>query len=163
MSALIPLAIAIPLLGAALLPALARAVSWRIMHAVAIAAAAATLACCGALLRESAAGPLVYWAGGWLPRGGISPGIGLYVDPVAAGLATLVAFLGTAALVFSWRYFDEVVELFGSLMLVFVGAMIGFCFSGDIFTLFVFFELMSVAAYALTAHKIEAASIEGSV
>ena len=33
--------------------------------------------------------------------------------------------------------------------------MAGFCLTGDLFNLFVFFELMSVAAYALTAYKIE--------
>jgi multicomponent Na+:H+ antiporter subunit D len=41
--------------------------------------------------------------------------------------------------------------------------MAGFCLSGDLFTLFVFFELMSVSAFALTAHKIEASSIEGAL
>jgi multicomponent Na+:H+ antiporter subunit D len=41
--------------------------------------------------------------------------------------------------------------------------MNGFCFSGDLFTLFVFFELMSVVAFSLTAYKIEAASIEGGL
>ena len=40
-------------------------------------------------------------------------------------------------------------------MLTFLGAMAGFALTGDLFNLFVFFELMSVAAYALTATKIE--------
>ena len=33
--------------------------------------------------------------------------------------------------------------------------MAGFCLSGDLFNLFVFFELMSVTAYALTAYRSE--------
>jgi multicomponent Na+:H+ antiporter subunit D len=78
-------------------------------------------------------------------------------------MAALVALLATASLAYSWRYFETVGELFRALMLVFLGAMVGFCVSGDIFTLFVFFELMSVSAYALTAHKVEAASIEGAL
>jgi multicomponent Na+:H+ antiporter subunit D len=41
--------------------------------------------------------------------------------------------------------------LFHVLVLVFAGSMAGFCLSGDLFTLFVFFELMSTTAYALTA------------
>ena len=61
----------------------------------------------------------------------------------------------TAALVFSWRYFKEIGTLFTALMLVFLGAMAGFSLTGDLFNLFVFFELMSVAAYALTGYKIE--------
>ena len=40
-------------------------------------------------------------------------------------------------------------------MLVFCAAMVGFCLSGDLFNMFVFFELMSGAAYALTAYQIE--------
>ena len=46
-------------------------------------------------------------------------------------------------------------------MLVFIAAMVGFCVSGDIFTLFVCFELMGVAAYVLTGYKAEKSSLEG--
>ena len=63
--------------------------------------------------------------------------------------------LVTAAFVFTWRYFDAVGVLFHSLVLVFLAAMCGFCLSGDLFNMFVFFELMSVAAYGLTGYKAE--------
>src|SRR5689334_7570694 len=38
-------------------------------------------------------------------------------------------------------------------MLIFLAGMTGFCLTGDIFDLFVWFELMGVAAYALTAYR----------
>ena len=67
----------------------------------------------------------------------------------------MVALLVTATLVFSARYFDAIGNLFHALMLVFLAAMVGFSLTGDLFNMFVFFELMSGAAYALTAYKIE--------
>jgi multicomponent Na+:H+ antiporter subunit D len=70
-------------------------------------------------------------------------------------MALLAATLVTAALVYAWSYFQSIGMLFHGLMLVFLGAMVGFCLTGDLFNLFVFFELMSVTAYALTGYKIE--------
>ena len=61
--------------------------------------------------------------------------------------------LTVAALVFSWRHFDSVGHAFPALLLVFMAAMMGFSLSGDLFNMFVFFELMTVAAIALTAHR----------
>ena len=163
MNALVPLVIAIPLIGATILPIVSQFIPHRVADVIAAGTAATVFAICGVLLHQSLAGPLVYWVGGWTPRDGIAPGIALYVDPIAAGMAALVALLATAALAYAWRYFEVVGELFRALILVFLAGMVGFCLSGDIFTLFVFFELMSVSAYALTAHKIEANSIEGAL
>lgn len=44
---------------------------------------------------------------------------------------------------------------FHALMLVFLAGMVGFCLTGDLFDLFVWFEVMGVAAYALTAYRPE--------
>ena len=108
--------------------------------------------------------PLVYWFGGWHPRpGGIAVGIAFVADPMSSALVTFVGFLGTAAMVFSWRYIVSVGALFHALMLVFLGAMAGFCLSGDLFTMFVFFELMGTAAFGLTGYKIESDSLEGAL
>jgi len=63
--------------------------------------------------------------------------------------------LVTAAMIFSWRYFERVGTYYHALMLVFLAGMVGFCLTGDIFDLFVWFELMGVAAYALTAYRPE--------
>jgi len=98
---------------------------------------------------------LAYWFGGWRARHGLALGVSFTVDPVAAGFAALAATLMTASLVFSWRYFDEVGTLFHVLMLVFLAGMCGFALSGDLFNMFVWFELMGAAAYALTGYRVE--------
>jgi len=158
-----PLPVAIPLLTAAFLTGAAPLLSRKWADLLTIAAMAAVTAVCTALLQAADAAPFVYWMSGWPPRDGVAIGIAFVVDPFAAALALLAAVLTCAALIFSWRYFDTVGTLFHALMLVFAGAMCGFCLSGDLFTLFVFFELMSIAAYGLTGYKVEEASITGAI
>ncbi|HET9161843.1 MAG TPA: proton-conducting transporter membrane subunit [Solirubrobacterales bacterium] len=150
-----PLPIAVPLIVAAALAATDFVHRRRVTNLVAIATAATVTALCAILIFRSAAGPIVYWLGAWHPRHGVALGIALAVDPLGAAMATLAALLVTATLLYSVKYFDAVSNLFQALMLVFLAAMVGFCLTGDLFNLFVFFELMSVAAYALTAYKIE--------
>ena len=110
---------------------------------------------CGLLLNQSAHGSIVYWFGGWQPRNGVALGIAFVIDPLGAGMALLAATLMTAALIYAAQYFEAIGTLFHALMLVFLAAMVGFCLTGDLFNMFVFFELMSVAAYALTGYKVE--------
>ena len=63
--------------------------------------------------------------------------------------------LVTAAMTFSWRYFERVATYFHALMLTFLAGIVGFCLTGDMFDMFVWFELMGVSAYALTAYRPE--------
>jgi multicomponent Na+:H+ antiporter subunit D len=118
-----------------------------------VATAAVVTLCCFALLAQSLKEPVVYWFGGWTPRDGIALGVAFAVDPVGAGLATLAGVLATAALTFSWRIFEAVRTLHHGLMLVFLAGIVGFCLSGDLFNMFVFYELFSVAAYALAGYQ----------
>ena len=161
MENLAPIAIGLPLLVAALLAAGSKLVPRLVIDLLSIATAVAVTVANCLLLHAASASTIVYWFGGWKPRGGIAIGIAFAIDPLSAGLAAFAALLVSTALIFAWRYFDAIGALFHALMLVFLAAMTGFCFSGDLFTLFVFFELMSVVAFALTAYKIEASSIEG--
>lgn len=163
MQHLAALPVIIPLLSAAFLGSLSKFLPRIATDLVAILTALAVTMVSALMLHASSLGTIVYWFGGWRPQHGIAIGIAFAVDPIGAGLATLVAFLSAAALVFAWRYFDSVGTLFQTLMLIFLAAMSGFCLSGDLFTMFVFFELMSVAAFALTAHKIESSGIEGAL
>ena len=149
------LPILIPLLAAAILAALNKLIPRRASSLIAMAVALGTAFACGLLVDASRSTTIVYWLGGWQPRQGIAIGIALAIDPMGAAFAGLTAILACAALLFSSEFFDTIGNLFHVLMLVFLSAMCGFALSGDLFNLFVFFELMSVAAFALCAYKTE--------
>jgi multicomponent Na+:H+ antiporter subunit D len=154
---LLPLAVAVPLLAAAGISALNPLFGHRrrVLDAVAILIAAAVTGLLVVIMLSTADGQRVYWFAGFTPSHGVALGIDFAVDQLNSGLAALTATLVTAALVFSWRYFERVSTYYHALMLVFLAGMVGFCLTGDIFNLFVFFELMGVAAYALTAYRPE--------
>lgn len=155
MSALAPLPVVIPLSVAALLAGLNRFLGRRISEALTILATIATGVICGTLLLQSRIQPVIHWFGGWTPRSGVALGISFVIDPMGAGAAAFTCLLVLAALVFSLHYFDTVGTLFHVLMLGFLGAMCGFALTGDLFNLFVFFELMSASAFALCGYKVE--------
>ena len=156
MHAIAPLAVAIPLVVAAGLAATTSVSRRAIADAVTVATAVAVAVLCAILLSHTLSHDTsVTWLGGWRPRHSVALGISLTVDTMGAGLATLVAVLVCASTVFSVRYFDAVGNLYHALMLVFLAAMVGFALTGDLFNMFVFYELLSVAAYSLTAYKIE--------
>lgn len=166
MSDLAPLATAVPFLAAAVLTA------WRPRERAAadlfaVAAASATTILCLLLALDlrGAEEPLVSYLGDWRPlENGAVLGITLAIDPLGASLATLASALVTVALLYTWRFFAAAGPIFHALMLVFLGGLVGFCLTGDLFNMFVFFELMSVSAYALTAYRIERpASLQGAL
>ncbi|WP_018570026.1 complex I subunit 5 family protein [Streptomyces sp. PsTaAH-124] len=166
-SRLLPLLPAVPLLGAALLVAAGRRLPRLAAEVFGSLAAAATAVLAIVLLLRSSP-PLTEWVGGWFPVGGESVGIVLTGDGAGLGMAALVSLLTLAALAYSWRYFDEPPHghagAFPALILLFQGGMCGFAIAGDLFDAFVFFELMSVVAYALTGYRIdEAKAVQGAL
>jgi multicomponent Na+:H+ antiporter subunit D len=152
---LAPVAVAIPLLCAGVLVALATVIPRRLIDLVACTAALACVVVCAFVLDDASDGTLVHWFGGWTPRDGVAIGVSFAIDQVGAGFALFAAVLVLAAFVFCWRWFLVAGPLFHALMLVFLAGMLGFSYTGDLFNLFVFFELLSVAAYALVAYDIE--------
>lgn len=156
------IAVFLPLAAAAVTTIASPVLSRRAADILAIASVAAAGLMTAAALPAISAEPLVYWFGGWEPRGGAAIGICFFLDMFGTCMALMAPILGFAAFVYSWRYFTEVKNLYHTLMLVFIGAMMAFSLSGDLFTMFVFFELMGVAAYALTAYKMEESPLEGA-
>jgi multicomponent Na+:H+ antiporter subunit D len=164
MHSITALPVAVPFIGAALLVAVGSFIPRWSKDLVGVTVAVAVLAMCVLLARAAASHAFVYWVGGWYQRPGGSVGIGLDIDPLGAGAAGFAALMVVAALVYSVHYFDAVAGLYHALMLLFLVGLIGFSLTGDIFDLLVFFELMSVVAYALTAYRIEErAPIQGAI
>jgi multicomponent Na+:H+ antiporter subunit D len=161
-----PLPVVVPLLVAAATAALSPAFlakRW-LLDGTAITASAATAVVLGVITYQSAHGEVVYWFAGFRPSHHAAIGIDFAADPIGAGLACLAAVLVTAAMIFSWRYFERVGTYYHTLMLTFLAGMAGFCLTGDIFDLFVWFELMGVSAYALTAYRPEErGSLQGAL
>jgi multicomponent Na+:H+ antiporter subunit D len=162
--ALAALPVAIPLLVAAALVGTGPLLRRRVADIVAIVTAVAVTGLGATLLARTLGGTTAVWFGGWTPRSGVALGIAFALDPLSAGMVTFAGLLMAAALTFSWRYFETVGNLFHALMLVLLAAVAGFCSSGDLFNMFVFFELLSVSAYALAGYKIEdPGSLQGAL
>lgn len=163
LNTLSPLPVAIPLVTAALLSACRKQFPRAVADSLALCAAACNLAVCTMLLLAAHGQTIVYWFGNWYPRGSMVLGITFVIDVTAAELACLCSLLTFLALLFSWRVTESGDNHFQPLMLVFLAGMCGFCLTGDLFDLFVWFELMSTAAFALTGLKThEPAPLQGA-
>ena len=163
---LLPVAVLLPLGAATLMLALAHWLPPRMPKIVAILVALAVCAICLGLAHASLDGPVRHWFGGWTPdaahRPGVVLGIGFQADPASAALAAFCGLMFSASFVFAWGYFDTEHAHFHVLMLLFLAAMVGFCLTRDLFNLFVWFELMSIAAFALTAYPLGRSALEGA-
>ena len=152
----LPLIIVIPVIVGCVLVAVGSYLPRPLTDFLAIGTAAAVTGLAAVVLTTAShSGRVVTWTAGWRPAHRLSVGIPLIADPVSAGLALLAGALVTCALLYSWQYIQSVSGRFSALMLFFLAGMEGFALSGDLFDMFVFFELMGAAAYALTGMKIE--------
>ncbi|WP_324788262.1 complex I subunit 5 family protein [Streptomyces sp. H51] len=161
---LVPLTVAVPLATAAVLTATARWIPRRAHDLAALGAATAVTVLAVVLVLDTRDAPVVYWFGGWRPVHGTVLGIAFVVEPFGAALAALAGLLTVAALVLSWRHADEVGHLYHALVLALLAGMAGFALSADLFNIFVWLELMSVAAYALCGYQVRRAGVvQGAV
>jgi proton-translocating NADH-quinone oxidoreductase chain N len=75
------------------------------------------------------------------------------IDALGIYMALVQLTLGILGTIYSIRYMenDSITPLYYSLLLAMIAGMIGIVFSGDLFTLFVFWELLSITSYILVA------------
>ncbi|MHC5073316.1 MAG: complex I subunit 5 family protein [Planctomycetota bacterium] len=102
----------------------------------------------------------VYEIGRW----SIPLGINLVLDGFSSLVLLAVAVVSAAAILFSVRYMEQYTakSKFLSLFMLMVAGMNGVVLSGDIFNLFVFLEIASLASYALVAFGCESEELEAS-
>ena len=90
----------------------------------------------------------VYAIGSWPAPFGIV----LVVDRLAALMLVLTSMVGLAALVYSLAYWDRVAPAFHSLFQFLLMGLNGAFLTGDLFNLFVFFEMLLASSYGLLLH-----------
>ena len=140
---LIVLPIILALLGAALLVALHRRQA--VVLPGSLLVVVAIIACDMALLlRVHAEGPASMTMGKWLPPFGIS----LTADVFAAGFALAAAVVTLVVLVFRGRD-AESGSSFHPLVLLLLAGVTGSFLTGDLFNLYVWFEVMLIASFGL--------------
>lgn len=102
-----------------------------------------------ALGRVLGRGELRYAVGGWPPPWGIE----LVVDHLSGFVAVAVSGMGALALLYAggWRAGLGSPAAFFALALLFLASLLGIVVTGDLFNLFVFLEVASIASYALVA------------
>ncbi len=145
------LIVVIPLVAALIVPLIAlRCVAWA--QAITLLALLGVVACAGtALTRALAMGPLHYELGGWAPPWGIA----YVLDPLSGGMALLIGIVATLVAVYTRPYLNgwttSRTGLFLSLFLLLATGLLGMVATGDLFNLYVFLEISSLAGYALLA------------
>ena len=75
------------------------------------------------------------------------------IDVLGVFVSGSIAFLGFLAAVYSFKYMERESRLteYYTLVLLMMAGMTGIALSGDFFTLFIFWELMSLSSYVLVA------------
>jgi len=101
-----------------------------------------------------------YAVGGWAPPLGIN----FLLDGLSALMLSVVNLIAFTAILFSVNYMKQYTarRYYYSLFLLMLAGMNGVILSGDLFNLFVFIEIASIASYALVGFGTEAEELEAS-
>jgi multicomponent Na+:H+ antiporter subunit D len=157
---LVVLPIAVPLTGAALLLTL-RERELMQGRVAALFLAVSSVIAVALLLRVVATGPVVMTMGNWLPPFGIS----VAIDPVGALLVATTAVVGFLGAIYSLFDINAVRRRFGyySFYLLLIAGVSGAFSTGDIFNLYVWFEVFLISSFGLLVLGGERIQLDGAV
>jgi proton-translocating NADH-quinone oxidoreductase chain N len=112
------------------------------------------------LLAYVSENPVIVFIGGWQPPFCIN----LVAGPVGILLSTIIALVGLLVSIYALDYIREgATEKYHMLYLLLLTGATGVVLTGDIFNLFVFFEILCISSYALVAYLRDKAGIESAV
>ena len=102
----------------------------------------------------------IYTVGGWRPPFGIC----MVLDGLTVLMLLVVNIIGALSLIYSWDYAKRYTSeyLYYTLFCLLLAGLNGVVISGDLFNLFVFLEITSIASYSLVAFGVEAEELEAS-
>jgi len=101
---------------------------------------------------------MVFSFGGWDPPFGIV----WVLDKLNVFLALLVTGISSIIAIYSTKYIKERKHRYYTLLCLLTIGLLGVSLTGDVFNLYVFFEILSVASYALVAFFLDEQAIEGA-
>ncbi len=101
------------------------------------------------LIGRVAAGQIITTSYAWMPSFGVN--LSFYIDSLSLVFALLISGIGTLVMIYAGGYLAGHPQLgrFFLYMLLFMTAMLGLVLSGNIITLFIFWELTSLSSYLL--------------
>lgn len=147
MSHLPILPVLLPMFMGALLLLIART-NMTVKRGLSLVATLLQLPLAVALMSQAGQGIEVYAAGNWAPPFGIV----LVVDRLAAVMLMVTSVLATASVIFAIRGDDSLGRNYHALFQFQLMGINGAFLTGDLFNLFVFFEILLIASYALLLH-----------
>ena len=145
------LAFALPLLGL---------ISKKIIKFIPVIAFIFNLVISSLLIPRVLDHPIIISIGGFPPPFCIS----LVAGPVGIIFSTLIALIGLLVSIYALSYIKEgPEEKYHILYLLLLTGATGVVLTGDIFNLFVFFEIVCISSYSLVAYRGDKAGIESAV
>lgn len=148
-----PVLVIVTLLLAAPIAVIVGLRNWVYSWCVTVAAAFASFMMSLSILNTvMTSGPFSYWLGDWAPPFGIE-----YVyDPLNAFVLVMVSFLSFMTAVYSKKSLqaelpEHKISFFYAMYLLFVTGLMGIVATGDLFNVYVFLEITSIAGYVMIA------------